>query len=177
MERRVDPLKTYFISDLHFFDKSILRIADRPFEDIDEMKRHIVNKWNDTVKNRNDLVIINGDLTMSDENLSDIIKSLRGRKWLIKGNHDEKSNKYYMDMGFEFVSSFPIVVNDYFIISHEPLFMNNRTPFINIFGHVHNNPIYKKVSSNSYCTSVEMNDYKPILLMRIIEEVKREGAF
>ncbi|PZM82129.1 phosphoesterase [Candidatus Gracilibacteria bacterium] len=178
MFRKIDPKKLYIMGDPHFFDESIIRCADRPFITVGEMNHTIIENCNNTIKGKDAILLINGDLTMTnDKDLLSVLNRIKAKKWLIKGNHDDKSDDYYKNLGFEFVSNFPIVINDFFIVSHEPLFLNNKTPFINIFAHVHSNPMYKKVSTNSYCTSLEMNHYEPVSLQYIIEEIKKKGAF
>ena len=46
---------------------------------------------------------------------------------------------------------------------------------MNIFGHIHNNPMYLTVSSRSYCVSIERNGYKPICFDYIKERVRKEN--
>ena len=56
----------------------------------------------------------------------------------------------------------PIIVDDFWIFSHEPMYVSEQMPYANVFGHVHNNPMYKTVSSRSYCVSVERIGFMPI---------------
>ncbi|MCM1505672.1 MAG: hypothetical protein NC177_00835 [Ruminococcus flavefaciens] len=35
-------------------------------------------------------------------------------------------------------------------------------PYANIFGHVHANPLYKDVSEQSFCVSMERTAYRPV---------------
>ncbi len=41
--------REFFISDLHFDHKNIIRYCNRPFSSVDEMNHFIVNTWNRTV--------------------------------------------------------------------------------------------------------------------------------
>lgn len=54
--------------------------------------------------------------------------------------------------------------------SHEPLYVNENMPYANLFGHVHNSPIFKDFSKQHYCVSVERINYAPISF----EEIKKQ---
>ena len=61
----------------------------RPFKNINEMDNTIVKNWNDTVTD-NDLVYIIGDFWYKGDTPAEVYLSrLKGRKVLIKGNHDD----------------------------------------------------------------------------------------
>ena len=91
-----------------------------------------------------------------------ICKSLNGKKILVMGNHDEHTPNWYRECGFEEVSRFPVIYENFWILSHEPMYVNTNMPYANIFGHIHSNPIYKTVSNQSACVSVERIDYRPV---------------
>ena len=97
------------------------------------------------------------------------MKQLNGKKILIKGNHDIKDNNSYRMSGFAEVYELPVILDEFWIMSHEPMYVNENMPYANVFGHVHNNPMYRTVSPQSYCVSVERIGYTPILF----EDVKR----
>lgn len=109
-----------------------------------------------------------------------ILNQLKGKKFLIKGNHDVKSNQYYRDAGFEEVYDHPIIIKDSWILSHGPLYVNKNMPYANLFGHVHNSPIIKTYSKQHYCVSVERIKYTPISLDDIIstiqDDIKNDNA-
>lgn len=68
-------------------------------------------------------------------------------------------------MGFESVSQYPIIYNDFFILSHKPLLLSNTTPYFNLYGHTHNDPRFEDTST-SKCVSVERTNYTPVSLER-----------
>ena len=47
-------------------------------------------------------------------------------------------------------------------------------PYANIFGHVHNSPIYKTYSKQHYCVSVERINYMPISFEEIFHKITHE---
>lgn len=106
---------------------------------------------------------MNGDFALSGKDkIIEIGQQLNGRKTLVLGNHDGASLKTYYDAGFEMVSKYPIVVGEFFIVSHMPQYIQENGVYANIFAHVHTNPMYKSVSSRSFCVSAERINYTPI---------------
>lgn len=52
------------------------------------------------------------------------------------------------------------------------ILVQTNMPYANIFGHVHNSPVYKTYSSQHYCVSAERIDYTPISMEHIIRKIK-----
>ena len=84
----------YYISDMHFFHKNVTKegnnFDNRPFNSLAEMHQYMKEKWNSKITN-GDTVYILGDIAMrgTNEELIALVAQLKGRKVLIKGNHDE----------------------------------------------------------------------------------------
>ena len=148
----------YFIADPHFGDMNIMKYESRPFASVELMKETIKQNWNNTVSETDEVYVL-GDVGQID---NEFLNSLNGTKFLVKGNHDTQDNQYYRDLGFKEVYDKPILLESFWILSHEPLYINENMPYANLFGHVHNNPIYKTCSSRSYCVCVERIGYIPI---------------
>ena len=165
----------FFIADTHFGDENIIRYENRPFQSVEEMNDTLIKNWNSTVT-QSDKVYVLGDFEQVKESieLRRILKSLKGQKYLIKGNHDILSNEYYRNVGFQEVYDVPIIFEKFWILSHEPVYLNSNMPYANIFGHVHNNPIIKNYSKQHYCVSVERINYTPILFSEIVKMMKGE---
>lgn len=157
-------MSIFFIADLHFSDERILKYENRPFKNAEEMNEQIIQNWNSVVTS-DDKVFVLGDVGEAS-----FVKELSGKKYLIKGNHDIHYNNFYRDSGFDEVYDVPIIYDNYWILSHEPLYVNSNMPYANIFGHVHNNPSYKDCSCQSFCVSVERIKYAPIQF----DEIKRK---
>lgn len=162
----------YFIADTHFGDKSIIQIENRPFKDVDEMDECLIANWNTTI-NPGDTVFVLGDFIgssqLSFDRIQYLLEELQGRKIFIYGNHDDQLFAFLHNNHAEY-SDYPIIIHDFWILSHEPVYLNVNMPYANIFGHVHSNPMYKTVSSHSFCVSVERINYAPISF----EEIKRQ---
>lgn len=163
--------KTFFIADTHFNHDRIIPICKRPFSNVDEMNNKLIENWNSVVCD-DDTVWILGDYFYFPNPIKsfvpiaicrDITTKLNGIKNLIIGNHDTQDIEYYKSCGFNFVSPYPIILNNFYILSHEPLQLTETTPYFNVYGHVHNDEKYKDTET-SKCVSVERIDYKPIQL-------------
>lgn len=159
----------FFIADTHFGHENIIKYENRPFLSVKEMDQYMIERWNEVV-GVDDEVFHIGDFSFYSNPVNEsILKKLKGKKYLVIGNHDKESVAQYYSIGFQGVYDFPILYNGFWILSHEPVYINQNMPYANIFGHVHANPQYKDVSSQSFCVSVERIEYRPILF----EEIKK----
>lgn len=157
----------YLISDCHFDHKNILAYEDRPFRDLNHMKESLIYNWNIEVKKR-DYIYVLGDFCFGNKALvKSIVSRLNGRIHLIQGSHDgSHSYEWWKECGIEFFSKYPIVYEDKYILSHEPINENLIGQFYNIHGHIHSNNHPNKRYFN---VSVEAINYRPINF----EEVKK----
>ena len=153
-------MKTYLIADTHFGDERILKYENRPFPDTQKMDSEMIRRWNDRVL-QGDKVYVLGDFG-ADGCEEEILAQLNGEKYLIKGNHDLKRNEEYRRLGFKEVYDHPVIIDGFWIFSHDALYVNTNMPYANVFGHVHNSPIVRDYSAQHYCVSVERIDYAPI---------------
>ena len=168
-------VERYVIGDLHFGDPNIIHFENRPFLMVEEMNRTLIENWNGEVLSADDIVYVIGDFFdfthISEENAQKILKQLRGHIILIAGNHDLGHLNFFRKNGIE-VIEYPILVDDFWILSHEPKYVNKNSPYANIFAHVHNNPMYNDVSSRSFCASAERIGYRPIRLSDAFARVR-----
>lgn len=156
-------MKFFTIADTHFGHANIIKYCNRPFETVEEMDKALIKNWNETVSNE-DTVLVLGDFGLGKkEYIASIVKQLNGKKILIMGNHDNWSEQTYRDMGFHTVSRFPILWNDFYLLSHAPLNLSETTPYYNLYGHVHNDSRYIE-NATSKCVSAERVGYRPFFL-------------
>lgn len=52
----------YYIADTHFGHKNILKLCNRPFENIEQMNLTLVENWNSKVKNNDHIYILGYEL-------------------------------------------------------------------------------------------------------------------
>ena len=136
----------YYISDLHLFHEAAIRFDDRPFRDLEDMHTEIVKRWNEKVNN-GDTVYILGDVSMrgKNENLIALVAILKGKKVLIRGNHDDVSDLRYRQL-FSEVCDYKeirdsIAGKSYeLVLCHYPIFSwkKMRKGSILLYGHTHN---------------------------------------
>lgn len=67
-------------------------------------------------------------------------------------------------------------VGGFFLLSHEPLYVNRNMPYANVFGHVHGNPAYRDVSPRSVCVSVERTGFAPLSARELRERLQNEQS-
>lgn len=141
----------YYISDLHFFHSNLNdRMDKRGFASGEAMNEHMIRQWNDRV-HKNDEVVILGDLSVGKaEETNEIIHRLKGKLYLITGNHDRFLQKKEFDTSrFVWIKPYGEIHdnNRRIILSHYPVFCYNgqylrdkkgnpRTYML--YGHVHN---------------------------------------
>lgn len=155
--------KTFFIGDTHFSHQNVIAYDNRPFSSYQEMDEELVRRWNSVVK-QGDTVWFLGDFTLSHrvDVIERFARRLKGRKNIILGNHDKRPVKTYYDVGFERVYDHPVIIKDFFILSHKPMFITPEMPYYNIYAHVHNHSAYETKTNNTCCVSCCRWDYKPI---------------
>ena len=168
-EKVVCGSREFAIGDLHFYDSNIILYNERPFSSVDEMNQFMIDQWNSVVNN-NDIVFMLGDFFdfdhCDDIQVFEILDQLNGHIILIAGNHDRDNLDVFRAYGIE-VIEYPIVKDGFWFLSHEPMFVTETAPYANIFAHVHTNPMYRTVSSRSFCVSAERHNYVPVLLSAI----------
>lgn len=160
--------KVYMIADTHFGDERILHYQNRPFDSVEDMDQKLIEYWNETVKPEDQIFVL-GDFSLyGEDKTADIISQLNGKKFLILGNHDRHiSPSTWRNLGFQEAFAWPILYDDWYILSHEPIYINTNMPYANIFGHVHGSPMYCDESVQSFCVCVERTNYHPIEWGRI----------
>lgn len=134
--------KVFYIADLHFGHKNIIRYDNRPFKTIEEMDKALIERWNKAVTNE-DTVFILGDISWYDEEKTvEIFEQLNGTKILIKGNHDNIKRSSRLAKCFssiqdyeEFYYSKKLKV----VMSHYPIpFWNGQfRDAVHLYGHIH----------------------------------------
>lgn len=164
-------MTTFFIGDTHFGHKNILTFTRndgtplRSFSSIEEMDEHLVTCWNSVVKD-DDIVYHMGDVVMNRKNLH-IVRRLKGRKNLIRGNHDTAPTRELLEYFEEIYGTH--CFKD-IILSHIPISKESLGRFgTNVHGHLHsyniNDPVYFNVSA-------EQLDYTPISLEELRKRIE-----
>ncbi|MCC8026120.1 MAG: metallophosphoesterase family protein [Clostridium sp.] len=167
----------YFTADLHFYHDNIIKHANRPFRDSEEMNRALIRNWNRAV-NPKDEVYILGDFTMKGPAYAaEILSQLKGRKYLVQGNHDSfVHNKEFDSSVFEWIKDYCELTcgNEKFILFHYPIEEWNGyfRGAIQLHGHQHNHADYNFANLEKgirrYDVGVDANNMKPVSIEEII---------
>ena len=160
----------YFISDPHFGHENILKMCQRPFENVEEMNEAMIDAWNQRVTG-NDTVFILGDLFYRCPDPESILQRLKGKKRLIIGNHDS-SWMDNVDLSRYFVSVDPFLeITDgvrAITLCHYPLLTwKHKLRTYMVHGHIHNDTtsdffpllVARERVLNA---GVEVNGYRPV---------------
>lgn len=150
---------TFITSDLHFYHKNIIKYTNRPYDFSDEgvakMNEDILKLFDDLPPEST--IINNGDLALSSKidfddlkGLTDRMKENGKRLIIVLGNHDREITRYckhlkhfknsfylFQELGFDRVYDRPIIFNDRFVLSHEPIYLFPKSNLINLYGHTH----------------------------------------
>lgn len=167
----------FFISDTHFSHNNIIKYCNRPFSSIEEMDDTLIENWNNKVK-PNDIIIHLGDfLFYSNNKIKNKLNKLNGKKYLIKGNHDNRSmdndfrNSFKYICDYSKLSKLPDInwKGTDFILFHYPIenWDGQHKGLIHLHGHVHNNMEFKS-GINRFNLSVEMINYQPISIDELL---------
>lgn len=180
---------TYFTADLHLGYKKILKFR-KQFSDVQRMDSYITSKWNQKVKEEDNVYIL-GDLTHKSIDADTTIKyldNLKGRKHLILGNHDlHLLNDMNFKKYFESITLMKIlkIDNQMLTLCHFPLLEwtdsqrnEGKGKSLLIYGHTHDSRtegVYEFLKNNypyALNVGVDVNDYEPVT----IEECTRNNA-
>jgi len=177
--------KEYITSDLHLLHERIIKNAERteylPFSRTKAIKMSwdIVNSINQQIPDDNDVILWNlGDIyfgpTLSTKDLSllqEFVKIMKGkhrRLNLVLGNHDRPFIQTIMNLGFDYIYDYPMLINQRYILSHEPVFLSDNQ-FINIHGHTHQ----KYVGSDYFCWVLENKE----MVVKAYKDAHRKCPF
>jgi len=167
-------MKLMLTTDTHFNHKKIQEYCGRP----DGFEQKIVSGWKDLRKDKHILIHL-GDVCIGRETEAHekYIIPLTVKKILVKGNHDKKSNTWYMEHGWDWVCESMTFKRGgkNVLLSHEPKVWDGYWD-INIHGHFHN-ANYRRYEAQlkndllpgQRLLALEYNDYKLWDLDKILE--------
>lgn len=133
--------KKLYISDWHYGHTNCLHFDNRPFKTTEEMNAALVDRWNAAV-GAGDVVYMLGDMFWCNADAAiEILESLNGQIFLIKGNHDRCHTKELTDRFVKVADYMEIEDGDRkVVLSHYPIpcFKNHFYGWFHLYGHVHN---------------------------------------
>jgi len=172
-------MKTLLITDTHFNHKAMVTYCGRP-ENFTEI---ILKNWEE-MADENTVTYHLGDVIFSNASqVGDMLKRIKGKKILIKGNHDLNKDSWYLNKGFDGVCDAYKLIHEgkHILLTHIP--SKDKEYHINIHGHFHNtdhrslepeileyyDPTYHKL------LAIENTDLKPVELEAFVRQQKEGG--
>lgn len=181
----------WVISDTHFGHSNIIRYCNRPWQhgcgevDVHAMNKALTSNWNACVQ-PDDTVVHVGDFAYgrTASPVSSYLEKLNGYKILVKGNHDHCIERM-LEYGFDEVYTQYKLEQQKVIFNHYPpqkMLKHTYQQYAGwtwVHGHIHNNAesiaeVEALRASGAFGplrlfnASVEVNDYKPVLLEEIL---------
>ena len=178
---------SHFYSDPHFGHANIIKYADRPFANVQEMEDVFIQRYNETVSPEQTCFWV-GDCSFRIERFAEIMKKLNGRKLLVRGNHD-KSASTMARLGFDLVLDqailhlggrtcvvchYPYAGSEHARGGRDDRYLDRRPERrkgeVLIHGHTHQ---HDKRRDNSIHVGVDSWDYRPATLEQVTELVRQ----
>ncbi len=173
----------YFTSDLHFYHDNIIRSVNRPFKDFNSMNKTLIKNWNSKIS-ASDEVYILGDVTMKGPELAmECLSQLKGRKYLIHGNHDRfVAHSDFDPSVFGWIKEYAeiTVFNTRFVLFHYPIAEWNGyfKGAIHLHGHQHNHEDYNfknlEQGIRRFDVGVDANYMFPVSAQEILDFFQME---
>ena len=170
-------MSVYFCSDFHLGHKNIGNFRDDIIATCQQNTDLMQVLWDKRI-HKNDLVYCLGDMAFDQAGL-DLLGSWRGRKILVKGNHDDFVSTEAQSKVFEEIHG--MLKYKGFWLTHCPIHPQEmRGRRANLHGHTHNHIITRKnwrgaeIPDKRYfncCVDVLFPKYKDVFVS--LEEVRR----
>ena len=177
----------YFTADNHFCHGNIIGSCCRPFKDVSEMNKEMIKRWNGYTTDRDEIYML-GDFLYKGtaREANNILSQLKGRKYLIRGNHDKYlDNPEFRQEAFEWIKDYYVLKYNgiEFVLFHYPILQWNKSRYgsIHLYGHVHNSgeayPEFgeklKVLGKNAVNVGVDVNNFYLVSVKQIINLVKK----
>lgn len=174
----------FYTADLHFDYEQIIKTANRPFANTEQMDKTIVKNFNE-VLNKDDVLIILGDVCSYGNHRKAVkcLKEIHCPKVLIVGNHDKEplKHKSFRDLFVDIRDNEIIREKEHSIfLSHYPHaeWDGYYKGIWHFYGHVHNSNqgagCLMKLFPTAANVGVDVNNFKPLTSKEVIEKRIRE---
>jgi len=164
----------FFTADLHLGHSNIIKYCNRPFDDVIEMNKAIVNNWNEVIDDNSHVFILGDFAFASSKDTIHFIKSLKGIKYLIAGNHDFRcvlKNKLALSLFKAVEQCIEITVRDNEIGSDQKIVLSHYAGLTwnkshmgswQLFGHSHGTLQKSVLSPRQLDVGVDVHNFTPV---------------
>jgi len=154
-------VKVFVTADTHFFHEKVINFSKRPFRNVEEMNRVMIDKWNKKAS-KNDIVIHLGDFAWaSKEKIKFIRSQLNGTIFIVPGNHDWK--RTLSKSGFIVLKEKVRMGN--LLLTHKPIRTNGCV--INLHGHLH-----QLKSAHGINACVDVTNFEPVPIEKYFKQAE-----
>lgn len=175
-------MKIYLVTDTHFNHKKVIEYCKRPDNYEQLLYSSMKNVPEESILIHLGDICIGHDLEVHNK----FIEKLKCKKWLVRGNHDRKSDSWYYEHGWDVVcKSINIVKHGKLIIfSHKPteILENDKREVINIHGHFHNSnhriletELKNILTPQHKLLAVEYTNYSVVDIEKFILPLEKNG--
>ncbi|OGW80329.1 MAG: phosphoesterase [Omnitrophica bacterium RIFCSPLOWO2_12_FULL_44_17] len=169
------PSKIFFTADLHLGHKNAIKYCNRPFKTVEEMNEVLIKNWNKIVSDKDNIYVVGDFALMGPKKTEEVLKNLKGRKFLIRDNHDKSLKESMALKYFEWIKDYYLLkVQDSGAIQKIVLFHyalrtwdSAHSGSWSLYGHSHGN-LKDDSTSLSLDVGVDCHNFRPISY----EEVK-----
>lgn len=189
MPNALSPGKVWFTSDTHFFHRNVVDYCRRPFATVEEMNEALIARWNAAV-HRDGIMFHLGDFCLGEpERWHSILDRLKGRIYLIVGNHDTRFITEDVAARFAGVA-IQMLIN----VNGQKIYLNHF-PFLSysgdnygtwqLYGHVHSTQQQSNIIDagrravllpTQYDVGVDNNDYAPISFRQVEAIIRKRQS-
>lgn len=160
----------YFSADFHFGHSGIIKLARRPWNNVDEMDEGLIELHNQTVTDA-DIVYYIGDFAFKTPER--YLTRLKGKEHhLIMGNHDYRQNQTTLRRIFDSVQDVLYLrfEKQRFFLSHyaHRTWRNSIHGSYHLYGHSHGSlPDYNR----SMDVGVDAQNYRPVSIEEVVQKL------
>lgn len=129
----------YYTADLHFGHKNVIRFDNRPFESVEEMDAELILRWNSRVREEDTVYVLGDFAYRNTKPVKEYLQELKGRKVLIRGNHDKPWNDEYFDEVHDILRVKDAGENVILCHYYMPFYPMRKRDAIHLHGHTHAN--------------------------------------
>lgn len=172
-------MTTWFTSDQHFGHANIIKYANRPFANVDEMDEQMISRWNSRVR-YHDTVYHLGDFTLGDDaakyfsRLTGNVRILgnnwhHDRRWLEKAIPIARAEILPALIVLE-IPKPPDIYPHVIMLCHYPIAEWDRKHYgaIHLHGHSHGKFLYPP-GTKALDVGVDVHGFAPISLEEVLE--------
>jgi calcineurin-like phosphoesterase family protein len=170
----------FFTSDTHFGHANILRYDSRPFANIWEHDKALIEAWNAVVGPKDEIRHL-GDVSWhGSKRTAEILFALNGRIHLIRGNHDKVIDKPGVKERFESIKDLDLLTvqvagkKQHIVLCHYAMRIWNHSHHgaWHLYGHSH---CGLDPHGMSFDVGICCHGYRPLSLDEVVEKMKQRA--